>query len=574
MSNAIDPEVLREATMSSLALYASENISGPAYPPYNGRAIVSEHHERWSDMIEQSDRVCILAPRDHGKSFMISRAYSLWMAEKNPGHYGFIFSASDAQAGKMVLEIGDEVESNPKLRHLLPSRKTYWSGRKLRLANGFTFYGRGYGTKVRGAHPIFVVADDVLNDEDGYSETVRNRNINYFLNAISNMPVPGGQIVVVGTPYAVADLYGYLSTNKRYLFGRFPAVNDDGKALWPERYNAKLLRNKIDEVGPIRFAREFMCSPVNDGSSLFPRHLFEGPLVERGDMTLGMPLEKWRALGVESVYMGVDFAVSANIGSDYTVIFTVGLDKKGTWYLMDLQRARGMEFRDQLALIERKAREFQADVIACESNQSQNIFGDELIRESGLPIVNMHTGSEKHSLSVGVPALRVLLEARKIRIPRATVRCRETTDIWIAEMQAMTVVKGKVHSVAKHDDCVMAMFILSKGVQQGQFSFSFDEQPGDKEAYDAMLADDALEGYDPDETVDAWKARSKDGSVYHNFDIRKRRAARAEERAILDGEQDLGFGPSDPESDRVQQSVLSLNGAPKMRDLLFLYGGS
>lgn len=392
---------------------------------------------------------------DHN-SFMISRAYSLWMAEKHPGNYGFIFSASDAQAGKMVLEIGEEVETNPKLAHLNPPRKKYWSGRKLQLANGFTLYGRGYGTKVRGAHPIFVVADDVLNDQDAYSAGVRERNIDYFMSAVSNMPVPGGQIIVVGTPYSVEDLYAKLEVNQRYLFRRFPAVGPDGRPLWAERYSAKRLRAKADEIGPIRFSREFLCNPLDSGASLFPRNLFEGPLVERPDLTLGMPIEDWRAVGVKTVYMGVDFAVSANVASDYTVIFVVGLDERGNWHIMDIVRERGMAFRDQLARIAGVAQRYEADVVACESNQSQSIFGNELIAEYGMPIMNLHTGTEKHSLEKGVPSLRVLLESRRVRIPRATDRCREITDIWIDEMQTMTVVSGKVKSVGQHDDCLRA----------------------------------------------------------------------------------------------------------------------
>lgn len=567
----LDEGMLRAAALNSLALYASEYLQGPLEPPYNGRFLISDHHIQWSDMIGSHDRVCILCSRDHGKSFLMSKAYPLWMAEKHPGHYGFIFSGSDAQATKMVLELGDEVETNPKLRHLLPTRKTYWSGRKLRLANGFTFYGRGFGTKVRGAHPIFVVADDVLNDEDAYSETVRARNLNYFLNAISNMPVPGGQIVVVGTPYATDDLYGYLSTNKRYKFGRFPALDEEGRPLWPERYSAARLKEKIEEVGPIRFSREFMVNPVNDGSSLFPRRLFEGPIVERADLRLGAPLEEWRKVGVREVFMGVDFAVSANVGSDYTVVFTVGLDDRGVWYIMDIERARGMEFRDQLALIQRKATDYKADLVACESNQSQNIFGDELMRETGLPILNLHTGSEKHSLAVGVPALRVLLEARKIRIPRATLRCREITDTWITEMQAMTIMKGKVRSVGKHDDTVMALFILSKGMRQAAFDFCFDEKEGDREAYEEMLRSDA----ELDDELETLQAPARDGNVYLNRDGGRRRKAREAEAALEEGDDGddfddgldpMGYGES-------STSVVSPNGVPRAMDLLHLYGG-
>jgi hypothetical protein len=904
------PLLLQQMTRQSCAFYASQILQGPPEPPYNGRFLVGEHHEEWSDLVSNHERICVLASRDHGKSYFFNLAYPLWMAEKHPGREGFIFSRSQPQAEEILQKIADEVDSNDNLLHLRPDSKArHWSSKKIRLANGHTIYARGYGTKVRGAHPVWIVVDDGLNDEDAYSEIVRNKNIEYFYSAISNMIVPGGQIIVVGcvtldtwvptgsglrrigdlcpgeftpqtvldldlpvfgrdglrnatkfwvngecptkrvtlecglriegshrhpllvmgedgrpfykrcdeiekgdyvavhvgaecwgppadlrpfkararthtwirnegafpdelspdlayliglwtaegsyestgrvsisnteeeirawlmthpfdlrfkpcttlgseqtlrcsskdfldliewlggrlatasgktvpraimegsrdcavaflqgffdgdggayattegltvsaasvsealardvqqlllnvgvlatcsrrpmqaserapnpnydvwivratgvdadvymrsvgfrlsrkqaaaadaravrrsrpipyqgaliaqmrrekpdrragrtlgkiavhpptfsisqvakhrlsgadvldkvyawfaeagargpateqlrhnidearrgrawlrvaavedsnaftvdfvipdghsfvsngivshnTPFSARDLYGDLAHNPKYTFRRYPAWNAETKrALWPERYDAARLESKRQEIGNIRFQREFLCQPVGDSSSLFPLEFFQGSPVEVFAAKLGLPWQWWENIGVTQRFMGVDFAMSTNIGADYSVIWVMGMDKAGNRWVIDILRERGLGFQAQLSKINAAARRYNPQLIFVESNQMQRIFGDELIRTTDLPVRQCHTGDNKNSLEKGIPSLRVLLETRKLRIPRGDQYSIEMTDIWINEMRNHTFVNGKVQTVGEHDDCV------------------------------------------------------------------------------------------------------------------------
>ncbi len=476
--------MVRELARRSCAFYASQYLSGPPEAPYNGRFLVAEHHQAWSELLATSDRICVLAPRDHGKSHFFSLAYPIWMIERHPKRYGMIFSATQPQASKILETILAEIEGNPKLRHLVPAKKSKWSATQARFANGHTIYARGYGSKVRGAHPIWIACDDVLNDEDGYSEVKRRRNIDYFQTAVTNMIIPGGQIVVVGTPFHQSDLYSVLANNDEYMYRRYQAIKPDGRALWADRYSLTWLKKRQVEIGTVKFAREFQCSPVSDGSSLFPSTLLSGPDVLRDDLVIGHDWVWWeREHGLDRRFIGVDFARSANTGADYTVVFVVGIDKLGNHYVLDIIRDHGLDFQTQLELIKRAGAKYNPDIIACESNQMQAIFGDELIRTTDLPIKNIHTGEEKHSLEKGVPGLRVLFENRKVRIPRGDVRTRETTDIWLEELRNQTFFQGKVQCVGDHDDTVMAWFICEKAVRSGMFSFSFEATPEDEAAY-------------------------------------------------------------------------------------------
>lgn len=451
---------------------------------------------------------------NHNSAFF-SLAYPLWQVDRNPGldrnNYGVIFSSKQDQASRILLDILSEVESNPHLAHLLPEKRgRNWGGSMAQFANGHRIYARGYGVRVRGMHPRWVVLDDVLNDStDLFSEVGRKRNISYYYSAIEPMVVPGGQVIVVGTPFHSGDLYAQLEQDKRVRFHKFSAIKPDGTALWPERYSIRAL--KAIQQGmtmPGVFSREYLCSPVAAGSSLFPSHLFHNPQTWRDDLTIGMSPKLYEHYGIRTVHMGVDFALSTNTGQDWTVLFVIGVTGNGDRYVLDIVRKRELSFQDQLALIKQTAYQYRVDSIFCESNQGQRIFGEELTRTTDLPIRNVQTGVDKHSDVKGIPRLRYLLERNKYRIPRGDQTSREVTDIWIEELQNHTYEAGRVISTGVHDDTVMAQFVCEKSIIEGSFSFSYEIEEGDEEAFqeemgfsldrDALLMEGVYRTGDPD----------------------------------------------------------------------------
>lgn len=482
--HVLDPEVVAAMMRADLAVYASEKLSGPRHAPYHGKFLIGPPHRTWSKLIRESRRLCILAPRDHGKTYFFNFAYPIWMADTRPGSKGYIFSATKDQAIEKLEAIAHEIETNPALAHLDASEIAAhtWSKTKLELKNGSVIYARGYGTKVRGAHPDWIVCDDILNDEDATSVTIRRRNIKYFRSAISNLAGTRATIIVIGTPFHQADLYAKLRENPEYLFRAYPAEDRESRPLWPARYSRDELAKKKREIGAVEYTREFLLRPVSDDTSLFPDELFEGPPFEQMQLKIGMPWEYWDRLGV-TIYQAVDFAISASSGADFFVIWTVGVDDQGNRWLIDLERHQGATYKKQKSRINAKGQKYHPALILLEDNQMQAIYGQELKEETDLPIVTHQTGVEKHSLSKGVPMLRTLLENRKYRCPRGDAESVEITDIWIDELHNISVIDGKVQSVGEHDDTVMASWLAEKAIEKGRaFAFSFGEQPGDKAA--------------------------------------------------------------------------------------------
>jgi intein/homing endonuclease/phage terminase large subunit-like protein len=246
---------------------------------------IGAHHKEWSSHCAQQKRLALLAPRDHGKSHFFSFAFVIWriyfawkpsikdIIEVNPDPkaaknlpkipVGYIFSNTQPQAIAFLDIIKTELMSNPKLQHLVPKMKESWSKLEIKTSNGVIVKARGYGSAVRGAHPSWVVCDDVLNDESIYSELTRKKQLDYFYSALTPLVVPGGQIVVVGTPFHSQDLYQHLKENRKYFFKRYFTTPE--QPLWPARYSQQMLEDKREEIGSTRFSREYECL---DGETL------------------------------------------------------------------------------------------------------------------------------------------------------------------------------------------------------------------------------------------------------------------------------------------------------------------
>lgn len=487
---------------ANCAYFASEVIRGPEEAPYNGKCLLGPHHVEWADALNEHSRILALAARDHGKSFFFVRAYALWMAAvRAPGKEGYVISATDQQAKdhlrgivEEVIGVGD-IPPNPRLAHLLPLRKC--TEREVVFANGTRIKARGFGSKVRGGHPWWVVGDDLLNDEHVWSETVRKKGIDYFLSAIEPMPVPGGQLVVVGTPFHAEDLYAHLARNGVYHVMKHAAVDAvTGKALWPARYDeVALARKKRILANELRWSREYLCQPISDDSSLFPSWLFEQAGIKQ-PYALGLDGRHWQAQGFRC-FVGVDLAISASAKADWFVIFILAVcPVSGDIWVVDILRRQGIGYQEQVDSIVSAAQAYDADFVFCEANQYQRVITDMVVRTSNVPIKAFYTtgradskqatnqrkgmagqySANKNALDRGVPALRMLLENRKLRIPWDE-STRERVQLWLTEMNQYSFVEGKLQGVGAHDDTVLAFWMAERACKMGGgFAVHFDAE--------------------------------------------------------------------------------------------------
>lgn len=467
---------------ADLAFFAAEALG----------MLIGDHHMEWSQLACRYPKVAIQASRDHGKSAFWSYAYPLWQSWRIEKADGVIVANTQDQSfnfldlmqnGKRYVD-DKGVEWHlpscvdiPALQGIVPPNpERVWSKGAMRFTNGSQIRAKAFGTKFRGLHPTWIVVDDPLGDETAYSERVREKDKAIFTRAITPMLVPSGQMIVVGTPMHGNDLHAMLAVNSEYYHKKYPALvlNERGEEvpLWPTRYSVEVIRAREREVGPLAFAQEYLLKPISNETSLFPPSLFEGRL--RADKTMRPTRDE---LSDSTVYMGVDFAMSSSVGADYTVITVLAVNGAGVRTIVDIVRVKGMSFQNQLELIKDTWRRYDADMVFCESNQMQRIFGEELARTTDMPVYQFNTSAAgKNSLQAGVPALRTLIENEKFIFPTGDEYSARLVRILIEEMTSFAWIDGALRGVGTHDDCVMSLWIADQAVRKGAFTFGFADE--------------------------------------------------------------------------------------------------
>ena len=403
---------------------------------------LSWHHLEWGDLVHRHNKLGIEAARDHGKSFYFSNAYPAWQLykyskpkrlqyskrpSKSNSNRGYLFSFSLQQSVDLMEILKGTIEGNDILRErLYPDTKNSgaWASTNIVCKNGARLTCKGFGSSVRGAHPYWIVVDDGLKDNVIYSQLQRQKSIDYFHSVIMNMLVPGGQIIVVGTPFHASDLYGDLKSKSKTATGsdkgwfmiEYPAIFPDGRILWPQRWSFADLMEKRTTQGNIIFSRENLCRPITNESSIFPLKILERSLVRMENYCLVRNRDDF-PIKFNKVVVGCDFAISSNVGADYAVFTVWGVDDEtGERWLLYFYREKGKTFHEQMQVLKGINVRFRPNTIVMEQNVFQQIFVQESDKQ-GLPVVGHTTGIDKYDLKTGWPGLAIDFERGKIHIP-------------------------------------------------------------------------------------------------------------------------------------------------------------
>jgi hypothetical protein len=450
---------------------------------------VYAHNELWITAMQRERLLCLLAPRDHGKSYtsMTYIAWRLWRHNRGPDgvlyddrHEGVfetvLFSSNKEIATALFLRLQQFLLDNPDLfGDILPVAKGVgrsdpnWSKSLIRLKNGATVVPKAIGSATRGLHPDLVVVDDILSDKNSLTALQRGRVWAYLIGTIGPMPGPDGQLVVIGTAQHYDDALHRLRRDKRYKWLKFRAVDwATGRTLWPERYNLDAL-DGIRAADPVIFSKEYQNDPRDDAASLFPYASTAGA-VERGatyTFVGDYPITA-RTVG-EYVVASADLAISEAVGADYTVLM-VSLYSRYTQErrLLWGARTRGLTFDEQVQQIRDVCRRYNVDTMVVEANTFQKWLHQHLAKfpETSGRVFGHTTGIEKQSMVEGVPSLKIILQNELWTWPVGDEESAEFTRELRSELNAFGYVDGKLQGSASHDDMVMSWWLTERAIRQ------------------------------------------------------------------------------------------------------------
>jgi phage terminase large subunit-like protein len=459
---------------------------------------LSWHHLEWGDYVGRYKKICIEAARDHGKSYYFSNAYPAWQLyrysknkktsiSKRPtmsnSNRGYLFSFSLQQSVDLMEILKGTIESSDILsERLVPENRAAgaWASTNIVCKNGARLTCKGFGSSVRGAHPYWIVVDDGLKDNVIYSQLQRQKSIDYFHSVIMNMLVPGGQIIVVGTPFHASDLYGDLKSksinnnkDKRGWFVvEYPAIFPDGRILWAQRWTFADLMEKRATQGNIIFSRENLCRPITNESSIFPLKVLERSLVRMENYVLVKNRDDF-PMKFEKVVVGCDFAISSNVGADYYVFTVWGVDENREMWLLNMFRDKGKTFHEQMQILRGINIRYRPECMVLEQNVFQQIFVQEADKQ-GMPVIGHTTGIDKYDLKTGWPGLAILFERGKIHIPIGDQYSQNIKDLIFTDLGSVAFTDKGLESVGEHDDISSSMWLATLGANKLMTGFKYD----------------------------------------------------------------------------------------------------
>jgi len=483
-----DDEFLFTARCQTDFMFFSARVLG-----YN----FSRFHEEQAMQLFTRKHVCIINPRGHSKTTLYTIAYAIWRAWRNDGRIG-LFSSALSQSIKNLAIIKEHLTNNEYLSFLVPlDQSITWSKTKLVCTNGSSISVLTFNPSSRGEHLEYVIADDILREEDISQSEIKDKFWNIVYPTVRTTK---GQIIVVGTPMSEDDLLHELEAKSKesdteWFGSRHSAVitAPDGTwlaPLWPEMFTLDELRKMKSDMGDYRFNKEYMCQVRSDSTSFYPYSMVAACI----DPTLGFS-DKIDG----ECYISADFAMSDGARADYTVITVVDSicgtyeksvklqDQAGNWVwtkipvknpviIRRIERMKGVGFQNQIIRIHALYDLYHPVRIILDSSNFGRAFTEELRRRC-LPVSEQDFSyKNRNTLLV---QLRKMIEPQdpsekytaRLVIPGKTEDSQAgyLSDILLQEMSAMQegVTDTGIRSVKsriEHDDMVFSAALCIRDV--------------------------------------------------------------------------------------------------------------
>ena len=456
---------------------------------YKGtKYFLTSFQKEWLDLCQKHKRITIMAFRSSGKTRQMIVHHSLWRAICNPGTEYLIISKTLPQAIKILKDIRTTLLSVPLLKTCIPSNRSQsWSRTEIELSNHSSIKARAYNENVRGEHVDGVYCDELGEYDD--QEIIKTA-------IFPTIRAKRGQFVGLGTPKSELDLLHSIERDPGFssiYFDRYPAENETSN-LFEERYPDTQVVHKdgavhvidkktqltIETYNNMTWSQEFLLKPVSMEDKLFPDHMVNACL----DPTMTFQPD---VKNLHQYFMGVDFAMSATAGSDFTVITVLekapGNKKiKLVW----MERIRGLNYIAQKEKIIEIAERYEViKILGDEGSFGKTFIFD--LRQEGMPIEGYRFTYQSSSKEELIKALRDQFEKEGFILPYSQddIKTYTLVKALIDELLKFGIIfdmkkkQVRFEGTGKHDDCVISLALcnyIARHITTSLFSVSTSSQ--------------------------------------------------------------------------------------------------
>jgi predicted phage terminase large subunit-like protein len=409
------------------------------------------HWNLWDLACSEARKVAIAAPRGHAKSTAVTHTFGLACICLRIKKHLLIISDTEGQAIQFLGNIKTELLENEELREAVKFKR-FIKDRETEVIGEFEDFGKfrivakGAGQRLRGMiwrnhRPDLILCDDLENDETVMNDLTRQKQSDWFYNALMPCGSDDCDIRVVGTilhmdsileglmpefegEHTVTDGLSYVSTEEPeseydWISVRYRAHNEDyTKLLWPDKFPRRRLeairKEYIKKGSPEGYAQEYLNYPIDLEHAYF-----------RTDDLLPLPKEDANKFG--EYYATADLAISELDQRAFTVITVGRLTDERYLDIVDVRRFRGdaRQIIDELFAVQTA---YRPSIFGIEKENISKALGPILYEEMGRP------GKPFINIELLMPVKDKQTRARSIqaRIKAHTVRFNKEASWWPA----------------------------------------------------------------------------------------------------------------------------------------------
>ncbi len=431
---------------------------------------MTDHQAEWKELMDDTKRTVIMCSRGHGKSVFM-RAWVVWNLCFQDPPYQMVYMSSNQKQTNMHMKSISKMFNHPILEGFKPEGNKGWAVEEMNLANGNSIVARSVNSQFRGLHPQEVIIDDPLKE---FSVSGIQKVTDWFFGDLTPAIHSSAKVRVIGTPFSYTDIYQQLGENSVYTLRIYPCLNSLNEPLWPERWNYDALMERKAEMGSLLFTREYMCVPISTGTTLFNPEFLDS--AKNKDLVL-KPLRREG----HKYFVGIDPAISTD--GDYNVITVLEMDKNENKSIVYIDRAKNVQFRENIQKVKIVNQLFNPDAVFFESNGFAKSFIQEIRNSSDVRIHDFTTTRRKKQEII--LNLQMTLENGKMNFPYGNEESRRVTGELIGELSMFAINEnGKFEGVGAHDDMVMSLALANAATFQSTDNFIllddmgiFDDSP-------------------------------------------------------------------------------------------------
>jgi len=371
------------------------------YPGYK----VGPHHLKLAQIFEdiangKKKRVIVnIAPR-HGKSELISYLAPAWFLGKFPQKKIIMASHTADLAVNFGRRVRNLVGSDA-YKDIFPEVELQADSKSAsRWGTNFNgeYFAIGVGGALAGRGADLFIIDDPHSEQEAKTgrPDVFLPAWEWFQSGPLQRLMTGGAIIVVMTRWSKLDLTGQITNQMDknedvdpWEVIEFPAIKDDGTALWPDFWDVEELLAKKAALDIRYWNAQYMQKPTSEEGALIKREWWQ---IWDGD---GPP-------PCEFTIMSLDAAQEANNRSDYNALTTWGVffNEETNNYNIILLNAikKRMEFPELKKLVLEEYKEWEPDAFMVEKKSNGAALYQEL-RRMGIPVGEFTPGKGQDKIS-------------------------------------------------------------------------------------------------------------------------------------------------------------------------------